>query len=82
MNREFRRADDEIVSFLSQWLMRTLENDELRKRIEAVGVEELAPGQREAVEELLGALENASPGETGDLEMIVRETLEALADGE
>ena len=33
---EFQRTDDEIVSLLSQWLMRTLGNDELRKRIEAL----------------------------------------------
>jgi hypothetical protein len=79
---EFQRTDDEIVSLLSQWLMRTLGNDELRKRIEGVGTEELAPGQRAAVEELLAALANAFPGERGDLEMIVRETIEALAYGE
>ncbi len=82
MNRESQRPDDEIVSLLSQWLMRTLGNVELRKRIEEIGTDELAPGQRTAVEELLGALGNAYPGETGGLEMIVRETIEALAYGE
>ena len=81
-NREFQRTDDEIVSLLSQWLMRSLGNDELRKRIEEIGTEELAPGQRTAVEELLTALASAFPGETGSLEMVVRETLEALAYGE
>ena len=82
MSTEFQRTDDEIVSLLSQWLMRTLGNDELRKRIEEIGTADLAPGQRAAVEELLAALENAFPGERGDLEMLVRETLEALAYGE
>ena len=81
-NSEFQRTDDEIVSLLSQWLMRTLGNDELRKRIEDVGTAELAPGQRAAVEELLRALGNAFPGERGDLEVLVRETLESLAYGE
>ena len=81
-NSEFQRTDDEIVSLLSQWLMRTLGNDELRKRIEEIGTEELAPGQRAAVEELLAALAQALPGERGDLEMIVRETIEALAYGD
>ena len=81
-NREFQRTDDEIVSLLSQWLMRTLGNDELRKRIEEIGTDELAPGQRAAVEELLSALASAFPGETGGLEMVVRETIEALAYGE
>ena len=79
---EFQRTDDQIVSLLSQWLMRTLGNDELRKRIEEIDTAELAPGQRTAVEELLVALANAFPGERGDLEMVVRETLESLAYGE
>ncbi|HEY4346752.1 MAG TPA: hypothetical protein VGM80_04120 [Gaiellaceae bacterium] len=77
-----QRTDDEIVSLLSEWLMRTLGNDELRKHIEEIGVAELAPGGRAAVEELLAALAHALPGEHGDLEMIVRETLESLAYGE
>ena len=82
MNRDFQRTDDEIVGFLSQWLMGAVGNDELRKRIEEVGTDELAPGQRAAVEELLVALGNAFPGERGDLEQAVRETIEALAYGE
>jgi hypothetical protein len=81
-NSEFQRTDDEIVSLLSQWLMRSLGNDELRKRIEEIGTAELAPGQRTAVDELLVALGNAFPGERGDLEMVVRETVESLAYGE
>ena len=81
-SREFQRTDDEIVTLLSQWLMRTLGNDELRKRIEEIGTAELAPGQRAAVQELLAALANAFPGERGDLEMVVRETVESLAYGE
>jgi hypothetical protein len=79
---DFQRTDDEIVSLLSQWLMGSVGNDELRKRIEEIGTEELAPGQRTAVEELLVALANAFPGERGDLEMVIRETIEALAYGE
>jgi hypothetical protein len=79
---EHQRTDDEIVSLLSQWLMRSLGNDELRKRIEEIGTNELAPGQRSAVEELLIALGNAFPGDRGDLEMLVRETVESLAYGE
>ena len=81
-NRDTQRTDDEIVSLLSQWLMGSVGNDELRKRIEDIGTEELAPGQRTAVEELLVALGNAFPGERGDLERVVRETMEALAYGE
>ena len=82
MNRDFQRTDDEIVSLLSQWLMGAVGNDELRKRIEEMDTDELAPGQRAAVEELLVALGNAFPGERGGLEMMVRETIESLAYGE
>ena len=60
-NREFQRTDDEIVNLLSQWLMRTLGNDELRKRIEEIGTAELAPGQRAAVEELLDGARGRVP---------------------
>ena len=82
MSPEFQRTDDEIVSLLSQWLMGSLGNDELRKRVGEIGTEELAPGQRTAVGELQVALGNAFPGERGDLEMVVRQTIEALAYGE
>jgi len=81
-NSDYQRTDDEIVALLSQWLMKTLGNDELRKRIDALDTEDLAPGQRVAVEELMTALAGAFPGETGGLEMVVRETIEALAYGE
>lgn len=77
-----RRADDEIVTLLSQWLVGTLGNDALRKDVEAIGTDELAPGQRVAVEELLGELRLAVPGERADLQVVVRETLEALAYGD
>ena len=79
---EFQRTDDEIVSLLSQWLMGSVGNDELRKRVEDIGTAELAPGQRTAVEELLVGLAAALPGERGDLERVVRETMEALAYGD
>ena len=81
-NSDYQRTDDEIVALLSQWLMKTLGNDELRKRIDALDTEDLAPGQRVAVEELMTALAGAFPGETGGLEMVVRQTIEALAYGE
>jgi len=82
MSPEYQRTDDEIVSLLSQWLMGSLGNDELRKRVDEIGTAELAPGQRSAVDELQAALGNAFPGERGDVEMVVRETLESLAYGE
>jgi hypothetical protein len=79
---EFQRTDDELVSLLSQWRNGTLGNDELRKRIEALETDDLAPGQRGAVAALLVALGNAFPGERGQLEAVVRDALESLAYGE
>jgi hypothetical protein len=74
--------DDRIVTLLSQWLVGTLGNDELRKAIEGVDADELAPGQRDAVAELLGELRAALPGERADLQVVIRETLESLAYGD
>jgi hypothetical protein len=76
------RADDQIVTLLSQWLVGQLGNDELRKAVEAIGTDELAPGQRDAVDELLGDLRAAIPGERASLQVVVRETLESLAYGD
>ncbi|HZT16329.1 MAG TPA: hypothetical protein VFA19_10290 [Gaiellaceae bacterium] len=76
------RADDRLVTLLSQWLVGTLGNDELRREVEAADGDELAPGQRRAVEELLAELRAALPGERAGLQVAVREALEALAYGE
>ena len=77
-----QRADDQIVTLLSHWLTRTLGNDELRRKIQDIGTDELAPGQRHAVGELLSELAAAAPGERGQLEVIVRETIETLVYGD
>jgi hypothetical protein len=79
---ESERTDDLIVALLSHWLMGSVGNDELRKRLEEIDTDELAPGARSAVEELMVELRNALPGERGELEKVVRETLESLAYGE
>ena len=71
------RADDQIVTLLSQWLARHVSDEELRGRIEAIGTDELSATQAEAVEELLAEL----GADRGQNEMLVRETLEALALG-
>jgi hypothetical protein len=80
--RDFQRADDAIVTLLSHWLTRTLGNDELRHKIEQIGTDELAPAGRDAVDELLQELAASAPGERGQLEVSVRETLETLVYGD
>ena len=50
--------------------------------MQEIGTDELAPGGREAVNELLAELQNAVPGERGQLEVLVRETVETLVYGD
>jgi len=76
------RADDRLVTHLSHWLTRQIGNDELRHEILAIGTDELAPGGRAAVDELLAELAIVAPGERGRLEVLVRESVETLVYGE
>jgi len=82
INPDSRRADDQLVTHLSHWLTRQLGNDELRRRLEEIGTDELAPGGRDAVNELLAELATAVPGERAQLEVLVRETVETLVYGD
>ena len=68
------------MTAISRWLARHVDDEELRRAIAEVGTGELAPEQAEAVEELAGALERRDTSR-GDLEMVARETLEAVALG-
>lgn len=72
---------DEIVTLLSRWLGGHLPTEELRSAIDRIGTDGLAPGPAEAVEELRQELAQAENGERGHLEMVARETLEAVALG-
>ena len=74
-------VEDEIVSALSHWLAFHLGNQELRARLVELGTDGLAPEPASAVEELTTELGDAPEGERGELEMLVRETLEAVALG-
>jgi hypothetical protein len=77
-----QRADDQIVTYLSHWLTRQLGNDELRRKVEEIDTDELAPGGREAVRELLAELGTTAPGERAQLEVLVREAVETLVYGD
>jgi hypothetical protein len=71
--------EDRLVNVLSQWLARHVDDDELQREVEAADTSGLGSKQREMLEELREQL--SSPDGRGDLEMLVRETLEALALG-
>jgi len=76
------RTEDRLITLISRWLGRHIGNAELMRGIAEAGSHGLGPGQLEALDELSERLEGAEPGERGELEMIARETLEALALGE
>jgi hypothetical protein len=78
---DLQRPDDELASLLARWLNATLGNDELRKALEQLPTDELAPGQRTELARLRAALADALPGERGELVALVRETVESIAYG-
>jgi hypothetical protein len=71
--------ENQLVNVLSHWLARHVDNVELLRELEAVDTSALSPTQAEAVQEL--RVEVVSTNGRGDLEMVVRETLEAVALG-
>ena len=71
--------ENHLVNVLSHWLARHVDNAELLRELDAVDTSALSPAQAEAVRELRE--EVVSTNGRGDLEMVVRETLEAVALG-
>jgi hypothetical protein len=71
--------ENHIVNVLSHWLARHVDNAELLRELDALDTSALTPAQAEAVQELREEL--TSTNGRGDLEMAVRETLEAVALG-
>jgi hypothetical protein len=81
-NPEHRPSgEDEILNLLSSWLAFHRSNVVLRAGLETIGTEGLDPAQAEAVAELLAELEDEESSAQGDVERLVRETLEAIALG-
>jgi len=71
--------ENQLVNVLSHWLARHVDNAELLRELEAVDTSALSSAQVEAVQELREEI--VSTKGRGDLEMVVRETLEAIALG-
>jgi hypothetical protein len=71
--------EDQLVNLLSHWLARHVDDDELRREVEALDASKLDPEKGEALAELREELAKSDDG--GDLEMVVRETLQAFALG-
>jgi hypothetical protein len=75
------RVDDAIVQLCSRWLARHIGNAELVAALDELDLSALAPGQAEAVGELRTALAEVGEDRTASLEVVLRETIEALALG-
>jgi hypothetical protein len=71
--------DNHLVNVLSHWLARHVDDAELSRELETVETSRLGDEQALAVAELRAELANGHAG--GDLEMVVREALEAIALG-
>ena len=71
--------ENHIVNVLSHWLARHVDNAELLRELDELDTSALTPAQADAVQELREEL--TSTNGRGDLEMAVRETLEAVALG-
>ena len=70
-------SPDELVTLLSQWLARHVDDETLARGPRAAPDDHLSSDQGDAVTELLDELER---GESrGELERVAREALEALA---
>ena len=72
-------TEDRIVTLLSKWLARHVDDAGLKAALDEAETDALAPEQAEAVELLIADLEERPP--RAQLEVAVRETLEALALG-
>jgi hypothetical protein len=73
------RTDDRLVTVISRWLARHVSDEDLLAELDRADAGELAGDQAEAVDELRTELRK-STGQA-ELEMVARETLEALALG-
>ena len=72
-------ADDRLVTVISRWLARHLSDEDLLRELEQAGDGQLNSDQAEAVQEL--RMELAAGNGGAELDMVARETLEALALG-
>ena len=75
------RHADRIVTLLSRWLAGHLSNEQLDRELRAIGTHELSPGEAEAIEDVLTDLADAGTHDRAQLQVAVREALEALALG-
>ena len=70
-------SEDRLVNLMSHWLARHAGDEQLRAELDRT--DGLSPEQAEAVAELRESLDNGAQRQ--ELEVAVRETLEALAFG-
>ena len=69
------------MNILSRRLAGHVGDEEVERELRSIGTEGLSEAQTEAVRELQDELANHAPSHPGELEVLVRETLEAVALG-
>jgi len=73
--------DTRVVNLLSRWLAGHAPDEELARELRIVDPGSFGPEGEELVEELAEELNAEHGADRGDLERLVRETLEAVALG-
>ena len=69
------------IATLSRWLAGHVGNAEIRSELDNLADADVGPESRELVDELRAELATAGDDHRGDVDRLVRETLEALALG-
>jgi hypothetical protein len=69
------------INTLSRWLAGHVGNEELRGEVARLADVELGPDARELLADLRAELQTAGDDHRGEVDRLVRETLEALAYG-
>jgi hypothetical protein len=69
------------INTMSRWLAGHVGNDELRAEVAKLAEAEVGPESRELLDDLRDELATAGDDHRGDVDRLVRESLEALAFG-
>jgi hypothetical protein len=70
-----------VINTMSRWLAGHVGNDELRRELASLEGVELGPEGLELLDELRAELGESSDEHRGEVDRLVRETMEALALG-
>ena len=70
-----------VINTMSRWLAGHVGNDDLRRELASLEGAEVGPETRELVDDLRAELGDSGDEHRGEVDRLVRETIEALALG-